>query len=74
MGFPGCGSGRESACQLQETQAPSLGWENPVVRNGNPLFSPGKFHGQRSICFIHCVSRLYSTSPPEFSLPFNPAV
>ena len=49
MGFPGGSAGKEPA--MQETQAPSLGWEDPLEEEGNPLQyscleNP---HGKRSL-------------------------
>ena len=54
MGFPGVGSGKESACQCKSLRRL---WFNPWVRKipwrrkwqSTPVFLPGKFHGQRSL-------------------------
>ena len=36
---------------MQETQVPSLGWEDPLEKGmaTPPLFLPGEFQGQRSL-------------------------
>ena len=36
---------------MQETQLPSLGWEDPQEKGmaTTPVFLPGEFHGQRSL-------------------------
>ena len=42
MGFPGGSAGKEPT--MQETQAPSLGWEDPLEeeRQPTPVFLPGE--------------------------------
>ena len=45
MVFPG----GPAVQQTQETRIQSLGWEEGGGGNGNPVFLPGKFHGQRSL-------------------------
>ena len=42
MGFPGGSAGKEPV--MQETQAPSLGWEDPLEkeRQPTPVFLPGE--------------------------------
>ena len=36
---------------MKETWVRSLGWEDPLEREGQPtpVFLPGEFHGQRSL-------------------------
>ena len=46
--FPG-GSEVKNPPAVQETQVQSLGQEDSRVGNGNPVFLPGKSHGQRSL-------------------------
>ena len=50
---PDGSSGKEPACQRgrQEALVQSLGWEGPRRRvwQPSPVFSPGEFHGQRSL-------------------------
>ena len=53
MGLPDHSVGKESACSAGETGDTGLisgSGRSPGGRNGNPLqYSPGKFHGQRSL-------------------------
>ena len=49
MNFPGGSNGKESACNAEDQ-----GWIHgsrtyPGERDGNPVFLPGEFHGQRSL-------------------------
>ena len=48
MGFPGSSVGKEPACNPQETWIQSLGQEDLLEKGmaANPLFLPGKSHGQ----------------------------
>ena len=49
-GFPG-GSVIKNPPAVQETQVPSLGWEDPLEKGmvTHSNFLPGKFYGQRSL-------------------------
>ena len=49
LGFPGGSDGKESACNAGDLGLiPGLG-RSPREGNGNPVFFPGEFHGQRSL-------------------------
>ena len=50
MGFCG-GSAIKSPPAMQETWVQSLGWEDPLEKEGQPtaVFLPGETHGQRSL-------------------------
>ena len=44
----------ENLCAMQETQIRSLGQKDPLEKGWQPtlVFSPGEFHGQRSlVCY-----------------------
>ena len=50
MGYPD-GSVVKNLPAMQDTQVPSLDWEDPWRRDWllTPVFLPGKSHGQRSL-------------------------
>ena len=49
MGFPGSSAGKESTCNAGDLGLiPGLG-RSPGGGPGNPLYLPGKSHGQRSL-------------------------
>lgn len=55
-------NGKESICQYRkckETQVQSLGWDDPGIGNGNPLWdSCLKSHEQRSLVdYIHVATK-----------------
>ena len=62
MGFPGSASDKEFACQYKTCKrcASNL-WvsKTPGVRNGIPIFLPGKFHEQ---AIVHGASELDRTA------------
>ena len=49
MGFPGGSDGKESVCQYREPGLISGSRRSSGEGNGNPVFLPGEFHGQRSL-------------------------
>ena len=48
---------------MQETQVPSLGWEDPLEKAmATPVFLPGDFQGQSSLrATVHGVTRIRLT-------------
>ena len=53
MGFPGCASDKESACQCRRHKRCGFGpWLRKIRRRKwqpTPVFLPEKFHGRRSL-------------------------
>ena len=49
LSFPGGSDGQESACNSGGSVSIPGSGRSPGEGNGNPLFLPGTFHGQRSL-------------------------
>ena len=54
LGFPGGASGKESACQCRRCKRRGFNlWVEKILWRGqwqpNPVFLPGKFHGQTDL-------------------------
>ena len=51
--------------ETQETQVPPLGWEDPLEEDVTPIpvFSPGDFHGRRSLAGYSPEGRKESDMP-----------
>ena len=49
LGFPGGSDGKESAYSIGDEGSITGSGRFPREENGNPVFLPGKFHGQRRL-------------------------